>query len=119
MPRQLKLNCIVLDGSNTNQIFSVRISDEDSNVDDLKEKIKEKKRAAFDHIPADTLKLWNVSISPKKFSEARLRELTPPLESLDSLEELSWLFPDTPQKDHLHIIVQPPRVQPPCTAGVS
>lgn len=114
MPRQLKLNCIVLDGSNNNHIFSVRISDEDSNVDDLKEKIKEKKRPAFDRIPADTLKLWNVSISPKKISETHLRELTPPLESLDPLEQLSRLFPHTPQKDHLHIIVQPPR-----TAGVS
>src|SRR6266498_1996070 len=58
----LRLNCWVLDeDSDSNRIFPVEV-DRNKNVGDLKEAIKEKKKRAFDHIDADSLDLWNVSI---------------------------------------------------------
>ncbi len=58
----LRLNCWVLDeDSDSNRIFPVEV-DRNKNVGDLKEAIKEKKKRAFDHIDADSLDVWNVSI---------------------------------------------------------
>lgn len=114
LPRELSLNCIVFEGQPSyKHLFSIQIAAEHT-VELLKEAIKNKKRKAFQNIDADDLELWSVSIPRRTISEARLHELTTSLESLDPLEELGRLFPDTPPKDLLHIIVQPPH-----TAGVS
>jgi len=54
-----KLNCLVL-GDDPNHIFPVNIA-QTQTVGDLKKVIKDEKKPQFDHIPADGLKLWNVS----------------------------------------------------------
>jgi hypothetical protein len=58
MPRILELNCWVL-GDDPDHVFTVKITGTE-NVSALKEEIKNKKRPVFDHIPADSLKLWKV-----------------------------------------------------------
>jgi hypothetical protein len=58
MSLQLELNCLVL-GADISSIFPVKIANTES-VGTFKELIKDKKRPAFDHVPADTLKLWKV-----------------------------------------------------------
>lgn len=114
MPRELKLNCLVLDDNNDNNAFSVRITDEDTNVDDLKHKIKEDKQVeqvAFRDISADTLELWNVSVPGNEVLKTnRLRDLRLKQGPLRGVKKLVNLFPDTPRNDHLHIIVQLPHI---------
>ncbi len=61
-PSLLLLNCWVLgEDSDSNRIFPVEV-DRNKNVGDLKEAIKEKMKPAFDHITANSLDVWNVSI---------------------------------------------------------
>ena len=57
---RLNLNCLVF-GDDGNHIFSVKIA-KSKIVCALREAIKSKKRPAFDHIPADALVLWKVSV---------------------------------------------------------
>jgi hypothetical protein len=56
----LNLLCYVR-GDDYKNAFRVTIGMEEW-VADLKEAIKEKKRPYFDHIPADSLVLWKVSV---------------------------------------------------------
>ncbi|KAF8322897.1 uncharacterized protein EI90DRAFT_3077263 [Cantharellus anzutake] len=56
----VNLNCWVL-GDGTGQVFSVKIASTES-VIALKEAIKDKKKVALQHIDADALTLWKVSI---------------------------------------------------------
>lgn len=51
--------------------FLVKISEVD-NVRDLKEAVKERKHTAFQHIHADALEHWNVSIPVETLLEAHL-----------------------------------------------
>lgn len=104
----LKLNCVILDDNNNNRAFSVSISDQGTNVDDLKVAIKGKKSNAFRTIDADSLQLWKVSVPRQEVSES---DICAP--SLDPLKKLDGLFPDTLEREHVHIIVRPP------VAGVS
>jgi len=60
MPTILELNCLV-SGDNRGRIFTIEIADT-KNVGALKDSIKVKKKPAFDHVPADTLALWKVSL---------------------------------------------------------
>jgi hypothetical protein len=55
----LKLNCLVL-GDDPSHVFTIEIVDS-KNVSALKELIKDKKKPAFDHVPADSLNLFRVS----------------------------------------------------------
>ena len=48
-------------GDDPNRVFAVEISNAKT-VSALRETIKDKKKPAFDHVPADALVLWNVSI---------------------------------------------------------
>ena len=59
-PVALNLNCWVR-GEDSSRIFSVEIG-RDKNVASLKEAIKEKKKAVFDNVDADSLVVWKVSI---------------------------------------------------------
>jgi Crinkler effector protein N-terminal domain len=48
-------------GDDSQHAFTVKI-EEDEVVDSLKKAIKARKTPFFDHIPADSLVLWNVSV---------------------------------------------------------
>ena len=110
----LMLSCVILDSQpRLNHIFSVVISDS-ATVGTLKEEIQKQTRPAFDHIDADTLDLWNVSILAEGLSDADLPDLLPNGPMLHPLNKLKPLFPDPPQEGHLHIIIRSPHI-----AGVS
>jgi hypothetical protein len=104
---QLNLNCLVL-GDDASHIFPIEIA-ERKTVGALKDAIKDKKRPAFDHVPADTLILWQVSIPVN-------RNLTEHLSKSDFVDEssllpvkrLSKVFSDQPEDEHLHIVVRVP-----------
>jgi len=104
---QLNLNCLVL-GDDASHIFPIEIA-EYKTVGALKDDIKDKKKHAFQHVDADTLVLWKVSIPVS-------RSLTENLSKHDFLdegsllpvEELSDVFSDSPARRHLHIVVRAP-----------
>jgi hypothetical protein len=56
----LELNCLV-HGDDPHNIFPVKIASTES-VGTLKKAIKEEKKVTLEHIDADALKLWKVSI---------------------------------------------------------
>jgi hypothetical protein len=62
MSRTLELNCLV-QGDDSRRVFQLEIASTKT-VSALKDPIKDKKKPAFDHVPADTLVLWKVSIPP-------------------------------------------------------
>ncbi|KAF9171557.1 hypothetical protein BGX21_000974 [Mortierella sp. AD011] len=111
MSDMLELFCLV-DGKSTSNAFSVEVSAADS-VDDLKKLIKLDQTPAFDDITANMLTLWGVSIPVIDGNEG----LAIALDSLDVKKKLlpttrlRKLFPESPEDDVIHIIVQrPPRV---------
>jgi hypothetical protein len=64
-PLTLELNCIV-QGDEPTHAFPVEISNT-KNVGALRDAIKDKKKPAFETVPADTLKLWKVGALPALF----------------------------------------------------
>jgi hypothetical protein len=107
MSGTLDLNCLVL-GHDASHIFPIEIA-ENKTVGALRKAIKDEKRPAFDHVPADTLLLWQVSIPVN-------RNLTENLSKLDFVDDrsllpvkrLSGVFSDQPEDEHLHIVVRVP-----------
>jgi hypothetical protein len=87
-------------------IFPVKISPTET-IGFLKDAIKEKKQPAFDHVPADTLVLWQVSIPVDDNLEDSLGNLVDDT-ALSPVEALSEVFPASPIRKHLHIVVKPP-----------
>ncbi|KAH9024241.1 hypothetical protein EDB84DRAFT_1616157, partial [Lactarius hengduanensis] len=57
---QIRLNCLVL-GDHPSNIFELQIAATESTTI-LKHLIKEKRQPVFDHIPADAIALWKVSV---------------------------------------------------------
>lgn len=113
-PRTLELFCLVLnDQPSLNHIFPVVIL-ETASIGTLKERIKEKKQVAFRDIDPEYLELWDVSTSVEGLSDTDLPDLLPNRSPLIPNKRLEGLFPDTPPKGDLHIIIRPPRI-----AGVS
>src|SRR6266550_5347518 len=108
----LQLNCWVL-GEDPNRIFPVMI-ERTASVGALKDAIKDEKRPAFDHIPADALVLWKVSVLARREDlEEDVKKLN--LDNKHSLwpvVKLSLLFSDQPVDDHLHIVVKAPTGEP-------
>jgi Crinkler effector protein N-terminal domain len=92
----------------------------------LKKAIKEEMKVAFDHIDANSLDVWKVSVPSDRNLKANLDNLRsslvvddgsphvptqPPNEELRSLLPLRTLleiFPQPPTEKHVHIIIQPP-----------
>jgi hypothetical protein len=73
----------------------------------LKDAIKDKKWPVFDHIPANTLVLWNVSASPVRTHMEKPGSLDLPDElSLLAMDRLSKVFSGVPEEGHLHILVK-------------
>jgi hypothetical protein len=103
-PRHLELNCFVL-GDDPGRVFSIRIAATDS-VITLKKTIKDEKKPAFDHVPADTLVLWKVSIPVGGNFNQNLSELDfVDEQSLSPVDELSEVFAESPAPKHVHVIV--------------
>ncbi|KAG6815776.1 hypothetical protein H0H93_009044, partial [Arthromyces matolae] len=101
---KLKFNCLVL-GEPIDTMFVVTI-EADENVADLRNAIKAAITPTFEHVPANLIDLWKVSIAahvhfnldPKNFvDEPRLQPW----------EKLGSLFTDPPVEGHVHIIVKP------------
>ncbi|KAG1851654.1 hypothetical protein F4604DRAFT_1592275 [Suillus subluteus] len=104
-PLHLKLNCIVL-GNDPNCIFPVDIA-QTQTVGDLRKVIKDEKKRQFDHVDADSLKLWKVD-PPVDVTIENLRNLTlDPTKSLSPVAKLSKFFSEQPNEEYLHIVVQP------------
>ena len=105
----LELNCWVL-GDPSDRIFPVEIAANKS-VGTLKKCIKEENQRRFQHVDANTLVLWRVSIHdvhnlPENISDVQgVKE--GPLSPMDTLSEV---FSDAPKKKHIHIIVKPPAI---------
>ena len=102
----LQLFCY-LKGDHYKRAFRVTIGMEES-VDDLKEVIKERMKPSFDHIPANSLVLWNVKIPLDK----HLKEAVDKLglvgeESLSPSIKLLNVIPHQPADGHIHIVVNP------------
>ena len=95
-------------GHDASRIFLIEIA-ERKTVGALRKAIKDEKRPTFDHVPADTLLLWKVSIPV-------IQNLTENLSKLDFVDEssllpvkrLSKVFSEQPEDEHLHIVVRVP-----------
>jgi hypothetical protein len=110
MATPLRLNCWVL-GEESTRIFPVEI-DCDENVGALKKAIKEEKKQAFDHIDADSLDVWNVSIPidedtnlQAQVKGLRLHEKLP----LWPLKRLVKIFIDL-DEEALHVVIKAPPI---------
>ena len=107
MSGTLDLNCLVL-GHDASHIFPIEIA-ERKTVGALKDAIKDKKEHAFQHVDADNLILWQVSIPVNRNLTEHLSKLDFVDEgSLLPVEELSDVFSDSPARRHLHIVVRVP-----------
>ena len=82
MSSTLDLNCLVL-GHDASHIFPIEIA-ERKTVGALRKAIKDEKEHAFQHVDADNLILWKVSIPVN-------RSLTENLSTLDFVDEGSLL----------------------------
>ena len=92
MTRFLKLNCLVL-GQDRNNIFEVSLGRTQS-LAALKVAIRRENKPAFDHVPADSLVLWKVSIRVDSNFKTNVESLTlVEEESLSSpVEEVQNIF---------------------------
>ncbi|KAF9112859.1 hypothetical protein BGX30_007159, partial [Mortierella sp. GBA39] len=104
----LTLFCLV-DGEATSNAFSIEI-EQTKTVDHLKDLIKVKKTIDFNDIDADQLTLWRVSIPvvpANKHKPIVLYEVESSTE-FDPTDDVSDVFPKTPPKKTIHIIIQRP-----------
>lgn len=107
----MTLYCWVL-GDEAEQYFLVEIP-KTKGVAALQKVIKEEKRPQLDHLPADRLILWKVSI-PFEETNAQLPAFQPKgdpnngVVRLSPGDDLIDLFPVVPRRKCIHIIVQLP-----------
>jgi Crinkler effector protein N-terminal domain len=96
-------------GESRAHIFPVKIAGTES-VGTLKEAIKDKKKPAFDHVPADALVLWKVSFPVDESLDGNLPNLLDE-ESLSPVRGLSKVFSNMPKEEYLHIVVKGPSIE--------
>jgi Crinkler effector protein N-terminal domain len=102
----LELNCFV-HGDDPRHVFPVKIASTES-VGTLKEVIKEKKKVALEHVDADALSLWKVSMAVGGDLKQKLMDMELKAgEVLSSVVRLSTVFPKHPAEGHLHVVVRP------------
>jgi hypothetical protein len=106
MAATLQLNCWVF-GDDDSQVFPIKIGNKES-VGTLKKAIKEEKKPVLDHVTADSLTLWKVSIPVGRRLQQNLanEDLTNET-SLSSVDDLVDVFSDELHRKHLHIVVKP------------
>jgi len=107
MSRTLELNCLV-QGDDLRHIFQIEIASTKA-VSALKKRIWIEKKPTFDHVPADTLVLWKVSVPADANLEQELGNLDlTDAKSLPPLKRLSNVFLDLPEESHIHLVVRAP-----------
>jgi hypothetical protein len=114
----LQLNCFV-QGDDRNQVFPVEIAN-NKPISALKKAIKEEKKVAFEHVDADSLQLWKVSME----ADDRLKENVEKLalreeKVLSSVARLSTVFSDKLEDERVHVIVGPAPLIGECTSSVA
>ncbi|KAG0336079.1 hypothetical protein BG004_008207 [Podila humilis] len=105
----LTLFCLV-DG----EIISFPVAIEsDKTIGELKDLIKVKKPVDFEHVDANNLTLWKVSIpvAPKNERKEIWLADVPSKEELDETDDIADVFTEAPPKKRIHIIVQRPAPQ--------
>jgi hypothetical protein len=106
MSVQLELNCLVL-GDDPSRVFTIEIEDA-KRVSTLRELIKDKKKPVFDHVPADSLNIYQVSFP---VDHAKLKSFRPKDERdrllSNSVKRLKGVF-GHPVDEHLHVIIERP-----------
>jgi hypothetical protein len=107
MSNLMVLNCLVL-GDDTSGIFEVEL-DPTRSISRLREEIKVKKKPAFDHIVADSIILWEVSVPIDENFEHNIASLCLVEESALRLptKKLTAIF--SPVPDYVHVVIKPPR----------
>jgi hypothetical protein len=105
--RNLEINCLV-QGDDLRNIFPVKIGSHES-VGTFKQAIRKGKEPALDHVPADTLVLWKVSIPAESLvrQDPRILDLDKD-HSLLPTNQLSEVFSDALQEEHIHVVVRAP-----------
>jgi hypothetical protein len=107
MSGTLDLNRLVL-GHDASRIFPIEIA-ENKSVRSLRKAIKDEKEHAFQHVDANNLILWQVSIPVNRNLTENLRKLDFVDDgSLLPVKRLSGVFSDQPEDEHLHIVVRVP-----------
>jgi hypothetical protein len=101
----ITLFCLV-HGEPVGNAFSVKIPPTDT-VDDLKKLIKKEKQNKFSNIDADELRLWADSIPIDDATALEELELKHE-EALIPTDDIAEVFPESPAKKHIHIIVKAP-----------
>ncbi|KAF9303922.1 hypothetical protein BG003_001849, partial [Podila horticola] len=104
----MKLFCLV-DGESTSNAFPVEI-DPLKTIADLKKLIKTEKPVDFEHVDANNLTLWHVSlpiVAANKHKPIVLTEIDSSTE-LDPTDDISDVFQSQPPKKTIHILVQRP-----------
>ena len=103
----LELNCFIHD-DDPRHVFPVKIARTES-VGTFKKAIKEEKKVTLEHIDADALRLWKVSIAVNSgFKEdVRKVELRDD-DALSPVDRLSKVFLGQPEDGDLHIIMCSP-----------
>ncbi|KAG0195405.1 hypothetical protein BGX33_003418, partial [Mortierella sp. NVP41] len=105
----------LIDGEPQSNAFSVKVTPADT-VDDLKKLIKAEKSVDFEHVDANNLTLWRVSI-PITDDDDEISILLDNVNDKDKKKlgpatRLSKVFPEELPEETIHIIVQrPPQVQ--------
>jgi Crinkler effector protein N-terminal domain len=105
MAATLQLNCWVL-GDDVSKVFPIEIPSTKS-VGILQKAIKNEK-VALQHIDADSLTLWKVSIPQDRLQQSLANVDLTDATSLSSMDDLDDVFSDEPHRKHLHIVVKPP-----------
>jgi hypothetical protein len=103
----LTLLCYVR-GDKYKQAFTVKIKEGES-VADLKKAIKEEQSPIFDHVTANSLALWRVSIPCNRGLKAKVESLSLNDDhSLEPASVLSEVFSDGLKEKHVHVVVEHP-----------
>ena len=112
MSLPLDLNCIVF-GDDPSHIFPVKIANTES-VGALKDAIKEKKKPIFNHVPADALDIFRVSIPVDEELDAALQSFRLEHDPQNGVHHLSvpvkrlkGVF-GGPIEEHIHVLVKRP-----------
>jgi hypothetical protein len=112
------LNCLVHgETPPVDCVFTVEVA-KSKTVAILKDVIKEKQQPTFNHISADQLSLWKVSLPLDNSVDKVLKQLvledniTKGVQKLLPAKKISSYFTDEPTEEHLHVIVEPPSPPP-------
>ena len=108
----LELNILVL-GDDHRHVFPVKIASTES-VGTLKKAIKDEKKHSFEHVDADSLDIFKVSIPVDDDIDSTLKRFQPEHDPERGVHHLSLpvkrlkgVFGD-PIDEHIHVIVQCP-----------